>query len=77
MIRAKYNQYDIIGDPQMLDKADLKMIFFNLKLLSRCDLLLCDKDTKMCRLSYSLMQTYRPDASDRMRILNDIESELV
>lgn len=76
MIRAKYNQYDIIGDPHMLDKGDLKMIFVNLQLLSRCDFLLCDKDTKMCRWSYSLMQTHHPDASDRMRFLNDID-ELV
>ncbi|XP_071440949.1 alpha-(1,6)-fucosyltransferase [Hetaerina americana] len=79
--KAKYPNYEILGDPSIARTAAVSTrysdsslfgIIIDIHFLSMSDYLVCTFSSQVCRIAYEIMQQLRPDASDRFRSLDDI-----
>lgn len=80
-MRAKYAEYEVIGDPNVAKMAavatrysdsSLNGIIMDIHFLSRSDYLVCTFSSQVCRVAYEIMQSLHADASDRFASLDDI-----
>ncbi|KAF2881553.1 hypothetical protein ILUMI_24629 [Ignelater luminosus] len=79
--RNEYPHYEILDDSTIAKTASavnrcfltaLKGIIFDLHMLSMSDFLVCTFSSRVCRLAYEIMQNYFPDASAKVKLLDDI-----
>lgn len=79
--RRNYPQYEFLGDQKASKSAavstryssnSLKGIITDIHMLSRTDYLVCTFSSQVCRVAYEIMQTFKVDASDHFKSLDDI-----
>lgn len=80
--KTKYPHYTFLGDPNIASLVKdtstrssdtaLKGLLADIHFLSKSDFIVCTFSSRVCKLAYTLMQTYHPDASADVQSLDDV-----